>query len=496
MCATMDLLHHPDCPPLPSTPSLHPALAPSTPPSPHSHRQAKRVCLSSVSDQTFSAIPNRDQGGGPVIDSYLNNSRKILSAGGLPEMTSRTSNDFNISDLNNKGHSLDSTIIQSKYSEEELAAEPLLGVADWLNCTPSAVMARDDRNSPAPKYHSQKGKPNGLEDPNEALKSSEILPTLPVDEVQKRVTISDPTLYVWDLDETLIIFQTLRNGRYAELHKGCKDPQEACELGKRWESLILDICDDYFFYKQVENFNEPSLLSLQDFDDGADLSDYNFDGDNLTVPVDAANKKKLAYRHRFVGGLYERGLENLLTQAQLTEWKNLYEATDTFTDGWLTAGRELLETCQNANQQKNENQVELSGNSAESIKKLDCDPILKARTSASNYNILVTSGTLVPSLVKCLLFRLDKFFHHLNIYSSREVGKLQCFQWIRERVQRLPLRFCVIGDGVDEAEAANELSWPFLKIHIGPNAVYQLPTVSMEIINDHMKVVYDPSVIP
>lgn len=57
---------------------------------------------------------------------------------------------------------------------------------------------------------------------------------------------------------------------------------------------------------QVENFNEPSLLSLQDFDDGADLSDYNFDGDNLTVPVDAANKKKLAYRHRFVGGLYEK----------------------------------------------------------------------------------------------------------------------------------------------------------------------------------------------
>lgn len=57
---------------------------------------------------------------------------------------------------------------------------------------------------------------------------------------------------------------------------------------------------------QVENFNEPSLLSLQDFDDAADLRHYNFDADNLTVPVDAANKKKLAYRHRFVGELYEK----------------------------------------------------------------------------------------------------------------------------------------------------------------------------------------------
>lgn len=68
----------------------------------------------------------------------------------------------------------------------------------------------------------------------------------------ERVTsANDPTFYVWDLDETLIIFQTLRNGRYAELFRGCKDPTEAVELGKRWESLILDICDDYFFYKQV-----------------------------------------------------------------------------------------------------------------------------------------------------------------------------------------------------------------------------------------------------
>lgn len=71
---------------------------------------------------------------------------------------------------------------------------------------------------------------------------------------------TDPTLYVWDLDETLIIFQTLRNGRYAELYKGSKDPREACELGRRWESLILDICDDYFFYKQVRLLAEDSTV--------------------------------------------------------------------------------------------------------------------------------------------------------------------------------------------------------------------------------------------
>lgn len=77
---------------------------------------------------------------------------------------------------------------------------------------------------------------------------------------------------------------------------------EKCNLFEsRFTNSIFFIC-----LNQVENYNEPSLLSLQDFDDGADLSQYNFDGDNLTVPVDTANKNKLAYRHRFIGELYEK----------------------------------------------------------------------------------------------------------------------------------------------------------------------------------------------
>lgn len=55
---------------------------------------------------------------------------------------------------------------------------------------------------------------------------------------------------------------------------------------------------------QVEDYNEPNLMSLQDFDDGVDLSLYDFERDHLTVPVDAANKRKLAYRHRYIADLY------------------------------------------------------------------------------------------------------------------------------------------------------------------------------------------------
>ena len=62
-----------------------------------------------------------------------------------------------------------------------------------------------------------------------------------------------PTVFVWDLDETLIIFQTLLDGRYVELFDGFKDTHKATLLGRRWETLILEVCDDYFFYNHVSS---------------------------------------------------------------------------------------------------------------------------------------------------------------------------------------------------------------------------------------------------
>lgn len=59
------------------------------------------------------------------------------------------------------------------------------------------------------------------------------------------------TVFVWDMDETLIIFQTLLDGRYVGLFDGYKDCQKATHLGRRWEQLILEVCDEYFFYQQV-----------------------------------------------------------------------------------------------------------------------------------------------------------------------------------------------------------------------------------------------------
>ncbi|CAM6064517.1 unnamed protein product, partial [Sphagnum tenellum] len=311
------------------------------------------------------------------------------------------------------------------------------------------------------------------------------------DEVaQTKVQANNSMVFVWDLDETLIIFQTLSNGQYAKLFSGFKDPWEGTMLGHRWEQLILEVCDDYFFYKQVEDWNEPNLMALQDYDDGIDLKSYDFDHDNLGLIPDATNKRKLAYRHRFVRHLYSKGLEKLLNHEQMMEWQLLYKATDRYTDGWLSAGRQMLQECERAN---NVGEDGLSG-LAQAMGKLEMPEDGHRLASEGNCNILVTSSTLIPSLVKCLLFRLDPYFHPSNIYSSREVGKLQCFRWIYERLSIVkPVKFCVIGDGIDESEAAQMLAWPFVKISTGPYSCHRLPSLSMDILHHTVTVGYELS---
>ena len=57
---------------------------------------------------------------------------------------------------------------------------------------------------------------------------------------------------------------------------------------------------------QIENYNEPYLNALNEYDDGRDLTSYDFEADSFSSPYDDANKKKLAYRHRAIGEKYAK----------------------------------------------------------------------------------------------------------------------------------------------------------------------------------------------
>lgn len=287
-------------------------------------------------------------------------------------------------------------------------------------------------------------------------------------------------VYIWDMDETLILLKSLLDGTYVQAFGASKDSRKGIEIGKRWETQILQVCDDHFFYEQIEDYNEPYLLSLSEFDDGKDLSDYDFNNDGLSFPCDDANKRKLAYRHRAIADKYTKGLRKILDQNIVKQWDDLYMLTDSYTDGWLSSGHALLDQTSGRNKAAAP-QPSSAENTCVNID-MKCEDI----------NVLVTSGSLIPSLVKCMLFRLDDQIGFENVYSSWEVGKLQCFSWIRERFGGPSVRFCVIGDGMEECEAAETMRWPFVKMDFRPKAPHRLPGLTIRILKHYMEVIYGP----
>jgi hypothetical protein len=56
---------------------------------------------------------------------------------------------------------------------------------------------------------------------------------------------------------------------------------EGKRIGRKWKRHILQVCNKYFLYEQVENFNEPNLDTWNDYDDGMDLLNYDFNNDGL-----------------------------------------------------------------------------------------------------------------------------------------------------------------------------------------------------------------------
>ncbi|KAH9607065.1 hypothetical protein KSS87_004994 [Heliosperma pusillum] len=295
-----------------------------------------------------------------------------------------------------------------------------------------------------------------------------------VEHISETATDRKAIVYIWDMDETLILLKSLLDGTYAAAYGGLKDTQQALDIGKMWEKLILDVCDKYFFYEQIENYNQPAIKALDQYDDGADLSNYDFGQDGLGPLVDDLNKRKLLYRHRVIDNKYKQGLHSILDQRTIDHWNELYEMTDSYTEGWLSSARTLLQRC--SAQSGSPNHA-----SATNDTEIQC------------ISMIVTSGSLVPSLVKCLLFRLDSLITSENVYSAWDVGKLQCFSWISKRFNGPNVQYCVIGDGWEECEAAEILRWPFVKIEPKPDGFHRFPGLTRQTIGYYLSVVYGKS---
>ncbi|KAF5195395.1 Eyes absent-like protein [Thalictrum thalictroides] len=176
-----------------------------------------------------------------------------------------------------------------------------------------------------------------------------------------------------------------------------------------------------------------------------------------------------------------QGLQNILDQGLIKSTDDLYDLTDNYTDRWLSSARAFLE--QSSGRTRGLNSHLYSSDKADDL----------TDTTPQDINILVTSGSLIPSLVKCMLFRLDDLIMHQNVYSSWEVGKLQCFSYVKERFSGPNVQFCVIGDGWEECEAAHTMRWPFVQVDFQPGSFHRFPGLTLKTVSHYIAVVYEVS---
>ncbi|GAB6022270.1 Eyes absent 1 [Chamberlinius hualienensis] len=251
-------------------------------------------------------------------------------------------------------------------------------------------------------------------------------------------------IFVWDLDETIIIFHSLLTGAHAT--KFGKDTTTTVGSGLKMEKIIFNLADSHFFFNDLDDCDQVHIDDCSSDDNGQDLSNYNFQTDGFHSSSNNANlclssgirggvdwMRKLAFRYRRIKEIYNSYRNNvggLLGQNLREQWLELRSDIEALTDNWLTMA-------------------------------LKCLNIIHSRSNC--VNVLVTNTQLVPALAKLLLYGLGGVFPIENVYSATKIGKDSCFNRIVSRFGR-KCTYVVIGDGHDEESAAKQLNFPFWRI--------------------------------
>ncbi|XP_067888110.1 eyes absent homolog 1 isoform X9 [Heterodontus francisci] len=251
-------------------------------------------------------------------------------------------------------------------------------------------------------------------------------------------------VFIWDLDETIIVFHSLLTGSYANRYG--RDPPTSVSLGLRMEEMIFNLADTHLFFNDLEECDQVHIDDVSSDDNGQDLSTYNFATDGFHAAATSANlclatgvrggvdwMRKLAFRYRRVKEIYNNYKSNvggLLGPTKRESWLQLRAEIEALTDSWLTLALKVL-------------------------------TLIHSRSNC--INILVTTTQLIPALAKVLLYGLGIVFPIENVYSATKIGKESCFERIIQRFGRKVV-YVVVGDGVEEEQASKKHTMPFWRI--------------------------------
>nr|XP_012420815.1 PREDICTED: eyes absent homolog 1 isoform X11 [Odobenus rosmarus divergens] len=129
-------------------------------------------------------------------------------------------------------------------------------------------------------------------------------------------------VFIWDLDETIIVFHSLLTGSYANRYG--RDPPTSVSLGLRMEEMIFNLADTHLFFNDLEECDQVHIDDVSSDDNGQDLSTYNFGADGFPAAATSANlclatgvrggvdwMRKLAFRYRRVKEIYNTYKNNV-----------------------------------------------------------------------------------------------------------------------------------------------------------------------------------------
>uniref|UniRef100_A0A6Q2X8W4 Eyes absent homolog n=1 Tax=Esox lucius TaxID=8010 RepID=A0A6Q2X8W4_ESOLU len=316
-----------------------------------------------------------------------------------------------------------------------------------------AVMPNHSPESQSGEYHPPPSPPTPGKEPDgvPVRRSSE-------GKLRGRKRVSDPQppldsdierVFVWDLDETIIIFHSLLTGSFST--RFGKDSSKAVSLGLWMEEMIFNLADSRLFFNDLEECDQVHIDDVASDDNGQDLSTYNFATDGFQSPAGAGAlclgsgvhggvdwMRKLAFRYRRVKeiyGTYKNNVGGLLGSPKREEWLQLRREMEVLTDLWLTQALKAL-------------------------------ALINSRPNC--VNVLVTSTQLIPALSKVLLYGLGSAFPIENIYSATKTGKESCFDRVAQRFGRRAV-YVVIGDGVEEESVAKKKNMPFWRVSCRPD---------------------------
>lgn len=122
-------------------------------------------------------------------------------------------------------------------------------------------------------------------------------------------------VFIWDLDETIIIFHSLITGTFANRYS--KDPIRMNYLATSMEELIFNMADHHFFFNDIESCDQVHIDDVSSDDNGQELTNYDFRVDGFQANSTSTNicmstgvrggvdwMRKLAFRYRKIKDIY------------------------------------------------------------------------------------------------------------------------------------------------------------------------------------------------